>query len=45
MWKSDLLAGGGVGVELEGEGIVGGEGVSVEMREALRDIRRRQSEP
>jgi hypothetical protein len=45
MVREYLLAGGGVGVELEGEGGVGSEGVGVEVREALRDVRRRQSEP
>nr|POF18981.1 putative endo-1,3(4)-beta-glucanase [Quercus suber] len=35
----------GVGIELEGKSGIGSEGVSVEMREALRDVRGRQSEP
>jgi len=41
----DLLARGGVGVQLEGEGGVGGEGVGVEVREALGDVLGRQSQP
>ncbi len=43
--RADLFASGGVGVQLEGKGGVGSEGVSVEVREALGDVRRRDSEP
>ena len=43
--KRNLLAGGGVGVQLESEGGVGSEGVGVEVREALGDVLRRQSQP
>lgn len=34
-----------MGVELHGEGIVGSEGMGVEMRKTLRNVGRRQSQP
>ena len=43
--KQNLFTCGRVGIELEGKSGIGSEGVSVEMREALRDVRGRQSEP
>ena len=43
--EANLFTCGRVGIELEGKSGIGSEGVSVEMREALRDVRGRQSEP
>lgn len=43
--NANLLACGRVRVELEGESGVGSEGVGVEVREALGDVRGRQSQP
>ena len=43
--EANLFTCGRVGIELEGKSGIGSEGVSVEMRETLRDVRGRQSEP
>lgn len=42
--EDDLLAGSGVGIQLKSKSRIGSEGVGMEVREALGDIRGRKSE-